>query len=75
MLMLVLAGCIVTKDSPAPGCRETLGFAPVGGCLGKTVILDLDVEPEVECLAIGVNNCNGGVLEVRNACSEALVLD
>jgi hypothetical protein len=46
----------------------------IGGCFGKTAILDLTVEPENECLVITVNNCNGGVLEVRNSCPETLVL-
>jgi len=46
-----------------------------GGCFGKTVILDLAVEPENECLVITANNCNGGVLEVDNSCPETLVLD
>jgi hypothetical protein len=74
LLSLVLAGCIVTVDSPAPGCREYIGIAPMGGCSGKTAILDLEVEPEPACLTIQVNNCNGGVLEVHNACDETLVL-
>jgi len=47
----------------------------MGGCFGKTIILDLTVEPENECLAITVNNCNGGVLDVANSCQETLVLD
>ena len=32
------------------------------------------MEPETECLVISANNCNGGVLEVRNDCAEPLVL-
>jgi hypothetical protein len=74
LLLMVLAGCIVTVDSPAPGCRKYIGVVPMGGCSGKTAILDLEVEPEPACLTIQVNNCNGGVLEVHNACSEMLVL-
>lgn len=73
-LALLLSACIVTKDSPAPGCIQTIGFAGAGGCLGKTAILDLNVEPERECLSIAVNNCNGGVLEVQNSCQETLLL-
>jgi hypothetical protein len=73
-LALSLSGCIVTSDSPAPGCVESIGFPMAGGCFGKTAILDLAVEPEVECLDVDVNNCNGGVLEVRNGCDDALVL-
>lgn len=73
-LSLVLAGCIVVKDSPAPGCIKTIGFRSVGGCFGKTAILDLSVEPASECLDITVNNCNGGVLSIRNGCTEAFTL-
>jgi hypothetical protein len=47
----------------------------MGGCFGKTAILDLKVEPQTECLEIAVNNCNGGILEVSNACAEMLVLN
>ena len=71
---LFASGCAVRKDSPAPGCVEYWGFPPMGGCAGKTVIQNLRVEPDLDCLTIEVNNCNGGVLEVRNACSEMLVL-
>lgn len=46
----------------------------MGGCFGKTAILDLKVEPEIECLEISVNNCNGGVLEISTTCAEMLVL-
>jgi hypothetical protein len=75
-LTVVLAGgCLVKKDSPAPGCVEYWGPAPMGGCFGKTTILDLKVEPQTECLEIAVNNCNGGILEVSNACAEMLVLN
>jgi hypothetical protein len=73
-LALSLSGCIVTRDSPAPGCVESIGLPMAGGCFGKTAILDLAVEPEVECLDVAVNNCNGGVLEVRNGCDGALAL-
>ena len=74
LLALLLIACIVTEDSPAPGCIKSIGLPTMGGCFGKTVILDLTVEPEHECLVITVNNCNGGVLEVDNACHETLVL-
>ena len=69
-----VAGCIVRKDSPAPGCVKYWGLAPMGGCFGKTVIMDLKVEPAIDCLTIEVNNCNGGVLEVSNSCDETFVL-
>jgi len=74
LVSVLLTGCLVKEDSPAPGCIEYWGPAPMGGCFGKTAILDLQVEPEMECLQISVNNCNGGVLEVSNSCAEMLVL-
>jgi hypothetical protein len=46
----------------------------MGGCFGKTVILDLQVEPALDYLTVEVNNCNGGVLTVDNLCNETLVL-
>jgi len=74
LLLSTVVGCIVRKDSPAPGCIKYWGLAPMGGCFGKTVIMDLEVEPAIDCLTIEVNNCNGGVLEVSNSCDEPLVL-
>ncbi len=72
LAMLALGSCIIS-DSPAPGCRRTIG--PVmGGCSGKTAILDLAVEPPQTCLQIEANNCNGGVLTISNGCAEALTL-
>lgn len=73
LLLGTAAGCVV-KDSPAPGCVKYWPFAPMGGCFGKSVIMDLKVEPTIDCLEIGVNNCNGGILEVSNSCSETFVL-
>lgn len=73
--ILLLPACIVVRDSPAPGCVERIGIPlTVGGCFGKTAILDLVVEPPIKCLSVTVNNCNGGVLWVRNNCSETLTL-
>jgi hypothetical protein len=74
LFVLLLSGCIVVKDSPAPGCIEYIGFPVAGGCFGRTAILDLSVEPEEECLDITVNNCNGGILEIHNGCNEVFVL-
>jgi len=71
--MLILSGCIV-KDSPAPGCIESIGIPSAGGCFGKTAIVDLEVASAPECVVVEANNCNGGVLEIRNTCSEALQL-
>lgn len=73
--VFLLGGCLVIKDSPAPGCVKSIGLPMSGGCFGKTALLDLTVEPENACLAIKANNCNGGVLEVDNSCQEILVLD
>ncbi len=70
----LIGGCMVKKDSPAPACIEYWGPSPMGGCFGTTVILDLEVEPQLECLEIVVNNCNGGILEISNSCAETLVL-
>jgi hypothetical protein len=69
----IITGCIV-KESPAPGCVEYLLIAPMGGCSGKTILTDLELEGFPECAKVTVNNCNGGVLAVQNDCSEALSL-
>ena len=73
LLLSLSSGCMVTHDSPAPGCVKYVGIAPLGGCNGKTIITDL-VEPGIECLEIEANNCNGGILEVHNNCTAELVL-
>lgn len=73
-LLFLLSGCMVTKDSPAPGCVEHVGFSGAGGCFGKTAIIDLSIEPETECLDITANNCNGGILEIHNDCGEEFIL-
>jgi hypothetical protein len=73
-LCLLLAGCIVVQDSPAPGCRRVIGLPSTGGCFGKAAIVDLQVDPPVDCLTVSANNCNGGVLSIANACSEPLSL-
>jgi hypothetical protein len=72
--MLFLSACII-KDSPAPGCVESIGFPAMGGCSGKTAIVDLEVTSAPDCVIITVNNCNGGVLNIRNTCTEALTLN
>ncbi len=71
--LLILSGCII-KDSPAPGCRKTIGFPMMGGCSGKTIIQDLEIETAPDCVIIEVNNCNGGVLDIRNTCSNDITL-
>jgi len=49
-------------------------MAPTGGCFGKSAIKDLKVEPAMETVIIETNNCNGGVLNIRNLDSQALSL-
>jgi len=72
-VVLVSLSCIVSQDSPAPGCVERIGCAPMGGCFGKTVIQDLEVTGP-DCLLVEANNCNGGVLEITNACFEPFIV-
>ena len=72
--LFLLTNCVV-KDSPAPGCVEYLHIAPMGGCNGKTIITDLELEGFPECAKVTVNNCNGGVLAVRNDCAIILNLE
>jgi len=74
LLPSVVIGCVVVKDSPAPGCIERWGIPMAGGCFGKSAVLDLKVTPPVDCLTVEVNNCNGGILEVQNNCDEPLAL-
>ena len=69
---LILSGCIV-KDSPAPGCVQSIGLPLAGGCFGKTAIVDLKVAGP-ECVVVEANNCNGGILEIRNSCPDTLQL-
>ena len=73
-VVLVSLSCIVSENSPAPGCNTGSGCIPVmGGCFGKTVIQDLEVTGP-DCLLVEANNCNGGVLEIANACFEPFIL-
>ena len=71
LLLVISCRLFGSNDSPAPGCNDGIG----GGCAGRTVILDVQVQPEIECLRIKANNCNGGVLEVYNGCEVVLVLE
>lgn len=61
------------REMQAPGCIKSAGLT-IGGCFGKTLIKDLQIAPEIPCLRISVNNCNGGVLEIGNNCEEDLRL-
>ena len=71
---IALPGCIITEDSPAPACIKYIGIPTIGGCFGKSAILELRVQPAVDCIRIEVNNCNGGVLEVTNLCQQPFTL-
>lgn len=72
---LMLAGCgIPYHISPAPGCSRYIGAPMPGGCFGTTIVTDVDVTPHSECLKLAVNNCNGGVIELRNDCGVPLTL-
>ena len=72
--LLLSISCGGSHDSPAPGCNTGGGCFPVmGGCFGKTVILDLVVTGGGDCFNVRVNNCNGGVLTIENGCEETLV--
>jgi len=75
ILALLLTGCIVRESSPAPGCVEYWGIPPMGGCFGTTILKDLQVTSQADCVAFEVNNCNGGVLDVENDCDAPLTLD
>lgn len=68
--LIFISGCINETDSEAPGCGSA-GIVPTG-CLGKSTIKDVKIEPPVECLKLRANNCNGGVLGIENRCSEDL---
>ncbi len=65
-VLLTGTGCLRVEDSPAPGCVKYIGIAPAGGCFGKSIIKELKVEPALEAIVIEANNCNGGVLNIRN---------
>ncbi|MFC1510163.1 hypothetical protein ACFL49_00695 [Candidatus Omnitrophota bacterium] len=66
--------CAVVKDSPAPGCMEFDKKGCHQCCHGITIIKDLKVEPEISCLKIEENNCEGGMLGVVNECQDKLIL-
>lgn len=73
LMVIPFTGCIV-RDSPAPGCIEYWPSGLAGGCFGKSIIKDLEVEPAVDGINIDVNNCNGGILEVDNSSDEPFML-
>ena len=70
-LSVLLSGCgLFSRASEAPGCNQMIGW----GCSGVTVIRDVIIEPEIDCLKkVEANNCNGGILEFSNFCEQPLV--
>jgi hypothetical protein len=74
IVFLTIISCITTKDSPAPGCIQRIGCSPMGGCFGKPIIQDLQIENAPACLQVTVNNCNGGVINVDNTCEDRFTL-
>ena len=49
-------------------------IAPMGGCNSEYQIKELKIEPEISCLQIEANSCNGGVLEGYNYCNETVMI-
>ncbi len=75
LLISISCGGSQEPESPAPGCNTGGGCFPVmGGCFGKTVIQDVVVTGDGGCLRVDVNNCNGGVIDITNACTETLII-
>ena len=72
--VLLLSGCgIFYRVSEAPGCSRVIGMQ-MGGCSGVTVIRDVKIEPQINCLKkVKANNCNGGILEFSNFCEQPLI--
>jgi hypothetical protein len=76
LLISISCGGSPSQVSPAPGCNIGGGCFPVmGGCFGKTVIQDLEVSGGGDCLGVGVNNCNGGVIDIENSCQGVLIFN
>ena len=75
LLISISCGGNPSQDSPAPGCNAGGGCFPVmDGCSGKTVIQDVVITGDGGCLSVNVNNCNGGVIDITNACAETLII-
>ena len=72
ILVIVYSNNRERKDSIAPACE---GRGGITGCLGKSGIKDIKVEPMMECLNIRANNCNGGILGIENKCDFDLALN
>lgn len=70
---LALAGCAIPYHrSEAPACNRYIGMPMIGGCFGTTIVTDIRVSPERDCLDVQANNCNGGTLEINNRCGVPL---
>tara|TARA_Y100000031_G_C8149699_1_gene351734 strand:+ start:106 stop:603 length:498 start_codon:yes stop_codon:yes gene_type:complete len=74
-ILILFSGCNNNpnrEDILAPACE---GRGGITGCLGKSGIKDIKIEPATLCLNIKANNCNGGVLGVENKCDSDLKLN
>lgn len=56
----------------APGCIDTTS---IGGCFGQHIIKSAKVSSLINCLEFEINNCNDGVIEVRNDCKTNLTIN
>lgn len=68
---LLLSACLF-EQSPAPGCRATFGLG-TGGCQGKSAVINLRAYG-ADCLTLEADNCNGGVINVRNNCKDDFLI-
>jgi hypothetical protein len=74
-IIIYLIWGIPIKDSPAPGCKRYLipGFQPSGGCFSKFAIINVKIEPSIDCLDIKVYNCLSPHITIKNCCGEDIV--
>lgn len=70
----LVAPTVQAEQSPAPGCGSDGFLSPIGGCHGVRVVRDIAVTPEISCLDVRTNNCNGGVVVVDNGCGTPVTL-
>ena len=49
-------------------------ITPMGGCNSEYQIKELKIDPEISCLQIEANNCNGGILSGYNNCEETVII-
>lgn len=57
----------------APGCIDTGGM--FGGCFGKHIIKNARISKNIPCLKLEINNCNGGIIEIRNQCQKDVTIN